>query len=77
MSGITSIQPKPGHYMVVICEAEGIVTIDEFRPGEFADALDYLDYRQSKRANWGKCFEVRESDGRYIFHKEFQQRFNL
>jgi len=63
--------------VVVVCDTFGRVEIHHFKSHELGDALAVLDRAQSEAANWGKCYQVRESDGRYIFHREFQQRFNL
>lgn len=67
----------PGMIAVVWCEEDGTIGHEQFQHGKLTDALEWLSYRQSQADNWGKCFEVRASDGRYIFHREFQQRFNL
>lgn len=60
---------------VVLCDAGGTVTqcgLDSVEKG-----LNHLYEGRGKRCNWGKCFEIRGSDGKYIFHAEFQQRFDL
>lgn len=37
-------------------------------------ALTVLEDQRRAGSNWGKCYAYRDSDGRYLFEAEFQQR---
>lgn len=63
-----------GTIVCVICDENGYIEIHHFDPSRLHDAQAILSLAQAERANWGKLYEVRARDGRYIFHSEFQQR---
>lgn len=65
---------EPGIKFVGV-DREGNVHVEPFP--NLPDALHWLNYCQGEAYNWGKLFEVRATDGKYVFHAEFQQRFNL
>ncbi len=64
----------PGTIVVITCNKSGSLQVVTFGPESINDALRELDTAFQNVANWGKCFEVRARDGKYIFHSEFQQR---
>lgn len=63
-----------GTIVCIICDRHGCIEIHHFKPYELADACIVLTSAQVDDANWGKIYEVRERDGKYVFHREFQQR---
>lgn len=63
-----------GTVVLVICDKMGAIHIHHFKPEQVSDAMELMDMEIDRWANWGKCYEIRASDGRYVFHREFQQR---
>lgn len=62
--------------VVICCDEKGHIHIRFFNPEGLRAAIEYMQKFQDEKANWGKCYERRHDD-RYLFHMEFQQRYNL